>query len=311
MRILVTGATGFIGFHLSQRLAEEGHNVYGLVRFASQPHRLPEGVTPLVGDLTDYSSIVKCVEFVRPEVVFHLGALTPVSESYHQPVTYAMTNYIGTIHLLEAVRKHAYESVRLIVVAGTTEMYDSPKIDDEEKYQPKSPYAISKVASVLYTEYVHRAYGLPIVIAVPSNTYGRARVNQRHFFVEKLIVSMLKGAEELQLGNPDAVRDWMFREDHVEAYLSILDAMDKEIFGQKFYFGTGVGRTTKEVFEAVRRLTGWEGRVIWHVYARPSESQVLVINPKKANEVLGWKAKYSLEEGLKRAIEEWREVLGL
>lgn len=309
MRVLVTGATGFIGFHLARKLVERGFRVYGLVRFASQPSRLPDGVTPVIGDLTDYHSIAKNVQYVRPEAVFHLGALTPVSESYHQPVAYALTNYIGTIHLLEALRKHVRESTRLIVVAGTTEMYNSPDIGDGSRFQPESPYAVSKVAGVLYSMYMYRAYRLPVVVAVPTNTYGRAHLNQRHYFIEKLIVNMLKGADEIELGDPNVVRDWMFREDHIDAYLKILENMDGEIYGEKFYFGTGIGKTTREVFNLVRRLTNWNGEAKWGTYIRPNESEIMTVNPKKAIEVLGWEPKYTLEEGLRQAIKEWREVI--
>lgn len=309
MKILVTGVSGFIGYHLSQKLIEKGYKVYGLVRFTSQKQKLPENIIPVTGDLTDYHSIVKNIQYIQPDTVFHLGALTPVSESYHQPVAYAETNYVGTINLLEAIRKHDYEKIRLIAVAGTTEMYHSIHIDDYVKFQPESPYAVSKVASVLYSQYMYRAYHLPTVVAVPCNTYGRAYVNQPHYFIEKLIVNMLKNVGEIKLGNPDIVRDWMYREDHINAYLNILEKAGKDIFGERFYFGTNMLYTTKEVFEIIKKLTGWNGNAVWGVYIRPRESKEMGVYAKKAYERLGWIAEYTLESGLKKAIEEWREVL--
>lgn len=314
MRILVTGVTGFIGYSLSQRLVSDGHTVYGLVRFAAQNRRIPSNVIPVVGDLTDYHAMVKVVETTRPQVVFHLAALTPVSESFHQPVTYAEINYIGTVNLLEALRRHGFEQLRLFVLAGTTEMYDTPEpIEDGRAFSPKSPYAVSKVAATYYNEYMWHTYKMPTVTVIPTNTYGRAYVGQRHFFIEKIITSMLLGAREIKLGNPETIRDWMFREDHVNAYIKVMEAAlnGKEVFGQRFYFGTGKGYTTRETFEKVKQLVGWEGRAIWNVYLRPNDSRKIVVNPEKAKKVLGWAPRYNLEDGLRKAINEWKEVLNL
>ncbi len=315
MRVLVTGATGFIGFSLTENLVEAGFKVYGLVRFSSVERKLPYGVAKIVGDLTDYYSVEKAVEIVRPEIVFHLGALTPVSESFHQPRAYAEANYIGTVNLLEALRKKAHESVRLVAVAGTTEMYhtDEP-IRDGIPFRPESPYAVSKVAAVLYAEYIHRTYGLPVVVVVPTNTYGRAKVGQRHFFIEKVITHMLLGSKTIELGNPDPIRDWMFRDDHVNAYLAVMKgALDKpeDVLGQRFYFGTGKGYTVQETFETIRRVLGWDGEVRWGVWTRPNETMKIVVDYSKAERVLGWRARYTLEDGVRKAAEEWRKVLGL
>ena len=312
MRILITGATGFIGYSLSQELVKRGYKVYGLVRFSAQSKKVPKNVIPVIGDVTDYYSIVKIIENIRPEIVFHLAALTPVSESFHQPIAYTLTNYVGTINILEALRKHGFESLKLFVLAGTTEMYDTNgDIDDSQSFSPRSPYAVSKVAATYYTEYMWHTYKLPTVIAIPTNTYGRAFVGQKHFFIEKVITSTLSGCKEISLGNPNSIRDWMFRDDHVRAYIYIMEAAinNKPIFGQRFYFGTGQGYTTRQTFEIIKRLTGWEGKVFWGVYTRPNESQRIVVNPKKAKRILGWYPQYTLEEGLRKAIEEWKQVL--
>ena len=315
MRVLITGVTGFIGNALARELVELGHDVYGLVRFISMHREVPEGVTKVVGDLTDYHSLVSIVESVRPEVVFHVGALTPVSLSYRQPRAYAEVNYIGTINLLEALRKHAFESIRLVAVAGTTEMFDTTeKIRDGVPFRPESPYAVSKVATTLYAEYMFRAYGLPVVTVIPTNTYGRANVRQSHYFIEKLIVSMLRGEEKICLGNPNAVRDWMFREDHVEAYLAVMRKVldgNTEVLGQRFYFGTGEGHTTRETAELIKKLIGWGGELVWGVFRRPSETASIVVDYSKAKEVLGWEPRWDLVTGLKQAIMEWGEVLGI
>lgn len=316
MRILITGVTGFIGSALAERLTEAGEEVYGLVRFVGQGRGpLPRGVEYITADLTDYFSVERAVKLARPEAVFHLAALSPVSESYFQPVAYAEANYIGTIHLLEALRRHARESLRVIAVAGTTELFDaSEDLDGYNELKPESPYAVSKTAEVLYAEYMYRAYGLPVVVAIPTNTYGRAPVRQRNFFIEKVITELLMGKQDVYLGNPDAVRDWMFREDHVDAYLAIMRAAlnGKDIFGRRFAFGTGEGRTTRETAELIRRLIGSSAVLHWNALQRPIETARIVISReaiRKAEGMLGWSPRHGLVEGLMKAIEEWREVL--
>jgi len=315
-RVLITGITGFIGRSLAKRLTDESYTVYGFVRFLSEGRRIVENAEIITGDLTDYYSVEKAVKLVRPEVVLHLAALSPVSESYSLPTIYAEVNYIGTIHLLEALRRHAREAVRVVAVAGTTEMFDaSEDLDGYNEFKPESPYAVSKVAEVLYAEYMHRAYGLPIVVAIPTNTYGRALVGQRHFFIEKVITELLTGKQDLYLGNPGAIRDWMFREDHVNAYLAIIkSALDgKDIFGRRFTFGTGEGYTTRKTAELIKDLINPAAVLHWNALQRPVETSRIVISKdaiKRAEEMLGWRPRYKLEDGLKRAIEEWREVLG-
>jgi len=318
--VLITGVSGFIGSALAEELSKNGEfQVYGLVRFISHGRKLTSGnVEYVVGDLTDYYSIEKIVNTVKPEVVVHVGALTPVSESYSQPVTYAEVNYLGTVHLLEALRRHGREQLRVVVVAGTTEMFDtSGDIDGYSEFRPESPYAVSKVAAVLYGEYMYRAYGLPVVTVIPTNTYGRAFVNQRHFFIEKVITELLAGRRELYLGNPDAVRDWMFRDDHVNAYVSViravLDGRDG-VVGGRFAFGTGEGFTTRETADLIRRLISKDAVLHWGGNTRPVETGRIVISRRaieRAREVLGWYPRFSLPSGLARAIDEWRRVLGV
>ncbi len=321
MRVLITGVTGFIGYSLAKRLVSDGeHEVYGLVRFTGQARKVPEGVETVIGDLTDYHSIAKLISSIKPDVVFHLASITPVSESYEQPVTYIQTNCIGTINLLEAIRKYAYEQVRLIAVAGTTELFDTEWIKPYDDFRPESPYAVSKTCEVYYAEYMFRAYGLPIVIVIPTNTYGRAFVNQPHYFIEKVITSLLRGEKVIRLGNPDAVRDWMFREDHVDAYISIMNAVlngKDGVLGRRFAFGTGFGYSTKETAEIIKNVVSkyvdTDSVVfMWNTVNRPAESQKIVISMEALRETrntLGWVLKYDLIRGIEQATKEWMEVL--
>jgi len=315
MRILVTGITGFIGKALAERLAKLGYQVFGLVRPLSTSRDVPEGVAVVSGDLTDYYSVERAVREIRPEVVVHLGALTPVSESFKMPIAYLETNFLGTVHLCEALLKHARESLRMFIFAGTTEMFDTTeRITPKTPFSPTSPYSVSKISAYYYLVYLYKTFNFPFVVAVPTNTYGRANVRQRHFVIEKIITEMLLGKKKILMGRPDAIRDFMFREDHVDAYVRIIEAVQdsnryEQILGKMYTFGTGIGYRIDQVFEMIRRLIGWDGEVVWNVYIRPNEPRVIVVDYSEAERDLNWRPRYSLEEGLKVAIREWREVL--
>jgi len=317
MRVLVTGCSGFIGYSLTERLVDKGYNVYGLVRFISSSRKLVDGVQYIVGDLTDYFSIVRALEISRPDIIIHLGAITPVSESFHQPRLYMEVNYFGTINLVEATRKRV-ENLHLFIYASTSEVYgvqnDFP-IRETATPKPDSPYAISKYASENYLlNYMYRAYKFPVVVMRPFNTYGRALVGQKHFVIEKIITSMLEGKETIEMGNPEAVRDFMFREDHVDAYITVLESSlnsnkYEEIVGEVFNFCTGVGISIRKVFEIIKELIGWDGKVVWYRYSRPTDIPKLIGSFERAYYVLGWAPRYSIVDGLRRAIDEWKEVL--
>lgn len=312
MRVLVTGASGFIGLPLSNTLRDLGFDVWGLVRFVSGGRPLPD-VKLVRGDLNDYHSVVRAVEFVRPEIVVHLGALTPVSESFRMPVAYMQTNLIGTVNLCEALRKHTFETLRVFIFAGTTEMFDhSGMIRPDTPLDPTSPYSVSKIGAVYYLRYMLKTYRFPYVVVVPTNTYGRAPVRQNHFVIEKIITEMLVGRKEIRMGNPDSVRDFMFREDHVNAYVTLIKAITdqgKDLIGETFTFGTGKGHTIKEVFEMIADITGWLGKVKWCAFTRPNEPRKIVVDYSKAKHVLGWEPKYGILDGLTKAVSEWEEVL--
>lgn len=316
MRVFITGVTGFIGNALSKKLVEKGYDVFGLVRFTSTSSKIPNGVKIVTGDLIDYYSISTAIRLIKPEVVVHLAGLTPVSLSFSQPEAYFETNLLGTVRLLECLKRYNRENLKLFIFAGTTEMYDTiDPINTITPFNPKSPYAISKVASVYYCKYMYKIFKLPIVVAVLCNTYGRANVGQKHFVIEKIITSMLEGKEKILMGNPLSRRDFMFREDHVNAYISIIENIinkeKRELIGNSFIFGTGKAYSIHEVFSICSEITGWSGEVKWNAFIRPYDQPVIITNPERARKELGWTTKYDIREGLKRATEEWREKLGL
>jgi len=314
-KVLLTGATGFIGRSLGEELVKRGYIVYGMVRFSSSKKAVGEGVRPIYGDLIDRMSVEHVIRHIQPDAVIHIGALTPVALSYTMPRAYAETNYIGTINVAEAVRRYG-ENTRVFIYASTSEVYgQQEKFPLKEEYEPKpnTPYAVSKYAGELYLKYyMTEAYDFPLVIIRPFNTYGRANVNQPHYVIEKIITEMLKKRDVIYLGDKDAVRDFVFRTDHVEAYIKALERGldgDKHIFGETFNISTGEGYTIEEVAWKIRNMIGWAGEIKWGQHHRPADIKVLIGDNTKARKILKWKPEYNLDTGLDRAIEEWRRVI--
>jgi len=307
MRILVTGGTGFIGSHLIPKLLEEGHEVYSLERYVTGRYVLGE-VKAVFADLRDSFAVRKVVREVMPEVVIHLASISPVAYSYDHPQEVFETNTMGTINLAEACLREVHHFEHFLF-AGTSEEYgnqDTFPITENAELRPNSPYAVSKVAADKYLQYMRDAYGFPVTILRPFNTYGRK--DNTHFVVERTITQMLKG-EIVRLGDPTPVRDFLYIDDHVEAYLACLN--NEKAKGEVFNFCTGRGVSIKELVELISRLIGFKGEIKWStIPARPLDIKKLVGSYEKAKRVLGWEPKVPLEEGLKRTIEFWSKKLG-
>ncbi len=186
--------------------------------------------------------------------------------------------------------------------SGNSEEYGTQihfPIREDAVLKPNSPYAVSKAASTMYLEYMSDAYGFPMTVCRPFNTYGR--VKNRHFVTERILTQMLEGVKELRLGDPDPVRDMMFREDHVRAYLTVLGNADA--VGEKINFCTGEGYSIAELVSLCAELTDWKGEIVWNtIPKRPLDIDVLIGDNTKAKG-LGWTPAYSLFEGLQETIK--------
>ena len=315
LKVLVTGVTGFIGNALSKKLLEEGSIVYGLVRHTSNRYYVPEGVRVVVGDLTDPMSMERVAKTVTPDIVVHVGALTPVSLSYDMPRTYAYVNYLGTVNLAEACNKYC-ENLKAFIYASTSEVYgqnDCDKLKEDEPCYPNTPYAVAKYSGELYVrKYMVEAYDFPAFALRPFNTYGRAFVNQNHFVIEKLITMMLEGSPVIYMGDGTAVRDFVFRDDHVNGYIRAIETaltdIDK-LQGKVFNISTGHGYTIQEVAKIIADEIGWDGDIYWDAIIRPADIKCLIGDNSLAKKYLDWEPKYDIVSGLQKAIEEWRSVL--
>ena len=307
-RVLITGVSGFIAGQLAPRIAEKGIDVYGLERYVTGRYNLGDrrNIKTVFGDLRDHFALKNIIHDVQPDVVVHLAAISPVSYSYDHPNEVIETNFTGTVSLAELCLREV-PHFKQFLFASTSETYGngpSPKTEGSQ-LNPNSPYAVSKVAAEKYLLYMHEAYGFPVTIVKPFNTYGRR--DNTHFVVEKTIAQMLQGGK-VELGDPNPIRDFMYVEDHLKAYLTCLD--EERAIGQTLNFCTGQETTILKLVEIIGRLTGYEGEVVWNtVPKRPLDIDVLVGDYSKAKRLLGWKPKYSLEDGLGLCVEYWRDKI--
>jgi nucleoside-diphosphate-sugar epimerase len=308
MRILVTGATGFVGSRLLERLASVGgHDLFSLQRYVTGRYVLgaDSGVKVVFCDLRDQFAVKCAVREVQPEVVFHLASISPVSYSYDHPNEVMDANLSGTINLAESCLREV-PHFRHFLFASTSETFGNgplPKREDTPQ-APNSPYAVSKFAAEKYVLYMWEAYKFPVTVLRPFNTYGRR--DNTHFLVERMLVQMLRG-DVVKLGDPTPERDLLYIDDHVDAYLACFDKPDVSL-GEVFNFCSGEKMTVLSLAEKLRDVTGFRGQIVWNtIPRRPLDIQVLYGDAIKAKSVLGWKPKVSLDEGLQTTADFWRK----
>lgn len=316
-KILLTGITGFIGSELARKLSETGnYEIYGLVRhysghYPSTAQDFGPNVRLVTGNLMDHIRIRKLILDLQPIFVVHVGASTPVRYSFESPIEYQQIDYLATVNLVHSVLELPSQRFQKLIFASTMEVYGwqnsrEPFLENIPLH-PASPYAVSKVAAEKYIEMAGKAYDLPYIMLRPCNTYGRK--HNASFIVEYLITSMLRGKTPF-IGSPDAVRDLMYVDDHVEAYLTVLQSTITE---GTFNFGGGSTKTMGELAEMIKELTGYMGDIKKEFPEnypfRPIVEDFLSLNATRARSKLGWTPKVSLEEGLRRTIEFWQKEI--
>jgi len=315
MNVLITGITGFIGSRLASRLVTDGYNVHGLVRHSSERElsRIRDVISQvhlIEGDLGTFHSIISAVDASEPEIIFHLGALTPVRLSFDDPYPYIATNFEGTVNLVHAILREAPNS--RLIAASTAEVYGwqdgNRPIGEDAILNPASPYAVTKSAADQYVQMADRVYHLRGTVLRPINSYGRT--GEGGFYTEYLISKMLAG-ETCYVGAPDSIRDYMFAEDHVSSY--ILAAKSPKAIGQVYNVSPGNPVTNSELAKMLTAMTGFKGKIVFGSYPpgypqRPKsqDPQYLVLDNSKISKELGWKPSHTLQEGLKLTVEMWR-----
>ena len=309
-RILITGATGFVGTALAEELAGDSrYEVWVLERYVTGRYASQHLYPTVFADLRYYYDVVAALRQAQPHIIIHLAALSPVSYSLEgHPQEVNETNFIGTINLVEAAKKYL-PNLEHFIIASTSETYGNipAPFKEEDAQKPVSPYGVSKLAAEKYAEYIYRAFDLPISIARPFNTYGR--VKDHHFFVESVIYQMLT-SDVVRLGNPDSSRDLIYVADHVSGYKAILANPEKSI-GQIFNLCSGQNNQIRDVAELIRRIIGWNGEIYWNqLPKRADDIKVLYGSNDRARAVLNWAPQISLEDGLRRTIKNWQIKLG-
>jgi len=279
--ILITGSRGFIGSNLKSKLLAKGYLI-----------------SELSANLGDHAAVAKEVQKTNPTHVIHLAGITSPPYYFEHPVETLQINLIATVNLAETCRgiKGFEQFIFPSSVAVYAPMTES-KLNEKSKLQPLSSHGIAKMGCEYYLEYLNKVYGFPYTVLRLPNIYGRE--NNNKYFIEKTISLMLKESA-VKLGNPNSVRDWLYIEDALDAFVRVLE--NKKAIGETFLLGTAKGHSTKNVAEKIAKLTRFKGKVMWETQKRSSDSDKIVCNYGKAYKLLGWKPKTGLEAGLKRTI---------
>ena len=313
--ILITGCTGFVGSYLTRKLVENGYNVYGLIRHSSKRDLaclsdVLEKIHLVKGDLNEYHSICSTLTATRPQCVLHLGAMTPVRLSFEDPFPFISVNFQGTVNLVHALLEKSPKA--RLLHASTAEVYgwqEKKPTKETAALNPASPYAVSKAAADQYVQMAMKVYDLKATVLRPINTYGRR--GEGGYFVEYVIANMLKG-NPVYVGAPDSVRDYMFVDDHVDAYMKSIES--EKAIGQVFNVSPGNPVTNKELTRLVAKLTGFNKKIVLGSYPpgypqRPAhlDPDYLALDNAKIARLLGWKATVTLEIGPSSTTESWRK----
>lgn len=315
MKILLTGAGGFIPSHVAQELIGRGHSLRALVHYNSRASwgylQHLSGNPQLevhLGDVTDAFQIQRLMQGC--DAVVHMAALIGIPYSYEAPASYLATNTQGTLNILEAART---VGVKRVIVTSTSEVYGTARytpIDEEHPLQAQSPYSASKIAADKLAEAYYRSFDLPVVVLRPFNTYG-PRQSQRAV-IPTILAQALNGKAEIRLGSLTPQRDLTFVEDTARAFGLALEA--EGIEGEVIHFGQGYAVSVGEIAQRCLVAAGSTAQIVQETErVRPEKSEVglLLCNPAKAKQLLGWEPKISLEEGLARTAGYIRDNLGL
>lgn len=308
MKVLVTGASGFIGTRLVERLVGLGADVRAFVHYNSRsdyglldllPNEVLKAVDIAPGDLKDGDAVRRAVKGC--EVVFHLGALVSIPYSYRNPYDMVQTNVSGTANVLNAAREFG---VARIVHTSTSETYGTAQYQPIDEFHPlvgQSPYSASKIGADKLAESYYLSFGMPVATIRPFNTYGPGQSARA---VIPTIVSQALAGDTIRIGSTDPKRDFNYVDDTVAGFLAV--ANNHAALGEVINIGSGRTVSIAHVIEEVSRILGREFEIVTDpARIRPEKSEVglLLADTRKAERLLGWKPGVPLEEGLRRTVE--------
>jgi CDP-glucose 4,6-dehydratase len=310
-RVLITGATGFVGAHITEAVLSRGAQVTAIINdlqkgsFFDQ-RGLLQGVTPSVGTLLDYSFLERTIRENRIDTVLHLAAIAIEGAAFADPHPTLEVNIRGTYNLLEACRVNR---VRKVVVASSDKAYGSHETLPYQESFPlkgKHPYDVSKSCADLVAQAYHHSYGLPVVIGRYGNIFGPGDTNYTRL-VPGTLLRLYKGESpviKVHPGGPFS-RDFLYIKDVVRSYFSMLEGLDHhEVHGQAFNFGLNGNWKVADIVKLLQRITHSEDIPVSLIPAHHGEIKDQHVSNQKAAKMLKWKPRYMLEEAL-RATAEW------
>ena len=316
-RIFITGATGFVGAHITKHLIEQGANVTVLIERCDSSSYfsicgLDKKVNIYYGDISDGTLIEQIIVEQKIEVIFHLAAVALQDLAYKMPKVTFQVNIVGTYNVLDAARLHT-DTVEAVLVASSDKVYgDSDVLPYNENMvlQGSNPYDVSKVCQDMLARSFYHSYGLPVVVGRFGNIYGPGD-NNFNRLVPGTVQKLENGESPLLRYPANGIfkRDFLYIKDIVNAYMYMLNNINKEgVVGNAFNFGTGIATDIETVVNKIKSIMKCED--ISSVVQKSDVSEILVqqLDATKAFERLGWKAEYSLDKGLEETIDWYRNV---
>lgn len=306
-KVLVTGAAGFIGSHLTEKLLQLGANVTAFIRYNSRgsrgslemlPKELQSEMKVVMGDLKDPYAVKNAVK--GQEIIFHLAALIGIPYSYVHPINYVQTNVLGTSYLLTSCLD---ENVEKFINTSTSEVYGTAKyvpIDEGHPLQGQSPYSASKIAADKMAESFFCTFKLPVAIIRPFNTYGPRQPSRA---VIPTIISQAMKNNKIKLGSLTPTRDLNYVGDTVNGFIRVAEV--PESAGEIINIGSSKEISVGDLAKKIFKLLGKSPEIITEEKRlRPEKSEVerLLANTDKAKKILNWSPEITLDEGLKRTI---------
>jgi len=316
-KVLITGADGFIGSHLVERLLQEGCNVRAFVNYNSFnswgwldtfSKDTLEKLDVFPGDVRDPNGVRTAMKGV--DVVFHLAALIAIPFSYHSPDSYIDTNIKGTLNIVQAAKDLGIERV---LVTSTSEVYGTATyipIDEKHPRQPQSPYSASKIGADCIAESFYRSFNLPVTIVRPFNTYGPRQ--SARAIIPTVITQLLNGKTEIQLGDLTPTRDLVYVKDTVNGFVEI--AKSDALIGQDCNIATESEISIGELARLLIDIINPSARIVEDAARlRPEKSEVFRLygSKEKISKHTSWKPQYTFRDGLTETIEWFRSAENL
>lgn len=310
-KVLVTGAGGFIGSHLTEKLSASGYNVKAFVHYNSRnswgwldSSACKKHIEVISGDIRDADIVRHALRDV--EIVFHLAALIGIPYSYYSPEAYVDTNIKGSLNILQAAKD---SGVKRVIITSTSEIYgtaQSVPISETHPINPQSPYAATKAAADLLAMSFYRSFDLPIVIIRPFNTYGPRQ--SARAIIPAVITQILSNQKKIKLGALSPTRDLTYVEDTVDGFIRAGECASA--IGEIINLGTNseisIGNLTRLISKHLNcdiKIKSEQNRI------RPKKSEVkrLIADNAKASRILNWAPKHGLEEGLQKTIKWFKQ----